>query len=166
MSTSKYNVSSIQQRESGLIFLTALLVIITTLYSLYISQNADFFVMNIFGISEITNTTAVNKMYGIILLLSAFKLLMLFGLLTSKNIFKKTIFAFICLMVAATLGVFAFGSTCPEMIANANDNVYYCQQTALIENNSNLVIIGLLSIIAFKGYKKIEAMEETKMEAV
>lgn len=165
MSNKKYDISIHKQRESAFTFFTALLVIVSTVYSLYISQHADFFSINVVGNIHFTNELDGKKAYGVILFLTSFKLLMVFGLLTTKNIMKKTMYAFSCLMTATILGAFTFGSICPEMV---NLGVYACQQTQLIDNKINILITLLLGFMCYKGYKKIETMEKNliKMETI
>lgn len=165
MAKEQYNVSLKDQRENGLIFFTSLLIIASTVYSLYISQHADFFVMNLFGIAEFTNTSVGKKVYGVILLLASFKLLLLLGLLTTKDIVKKLMYSFTLIMMVSLSGVFAFGTNCPEMV---NNNVYYCQQTLMLENHVSIIMMGLLGVITFLNYKKIQIMDKSsiKMETV
>lgn len=160
MSNKKYNVSIKKQRENGLIVFTSLLVIIATIYSLYISQHADFFSINTIGDIYFTNGLDGKKAYGVILLISSFKLLMILGLLTTDNLVKKTMYAFACLMSANVLAVFSFGSLCPEMV---NLGIYACHQTQLIDNKSNLLITLLLGFISYKGYKKIEVTQKESL---
>lgn len=163
MSNKKYDISIQKQRDSALTFFIAFLVIVSTVYSIYISQHADFFSINVIGNVYSTNELDGKKAYGVILLISSFKLLMVLGLLTTKNIMKKTMYALSCLMTASILGAFTFGSVCPEMV---NSGVYACQQTQLIDNKINILITLLLAFIFYKGYKKIEIIEKNKMEEV
>lgn len=165
MSNKKYDISIQKQRERAFTFFTALLVIVSTVYSLYISQQADFFSINMVGNIYFTNELDGKKAYGVILLISSFKLLMVLGLLTTNNIMKKTMYALSCLMTANILGAFTFGSICPEMV---NLGIYACQQTQLVDNKINILITLLLGFMCYKGYKKIETMEKDllKMESV
>lgn len=165
MAKEQYNVSLKDKQENGLVLFTTLLIIASTVYSLYISQHADFFIMNLLGIAEFTNTDAGKKVYGIILLLSAFKLLILLGLLNTKDIAKKIIYSFMLMMIVAIAGNFSFGSNCPEMV---NNNVYYCQQTLLVDNKINTLMMCLLGIISYMNYRKVQIMEKKsiKMEQI
>jgi hypothetical protein len=161
MAKEQYNVSLKDKQENCLILFTTLLIIASTVYSLYISQHADFFVMNMFNISEFINTTAGKKFYGLILLLSAIKLLLMLGMLYTKDVIKKVMYPFTLLMLTSITGVFAFGTSCPEMI---NNNVYYCPQTLLVDNKINMVMIGLLAIITFINYRKVQIMEKQQLK--
>lgn len=157
MSSLKYNVPLKEKQQNMFMSFLSILIIITTVYSLYISQHADFFIINMMGIAEFTGTSAGKNIYGFILLISCFKLFMLWRLLNTKDIIKKTISAFCCLLAAAILGMFSFGQICTEMV---NNNIYYCPQSFLTEGKSNLVIICLLGFICYKGYKKIEIIQK------
>lgn len=55
MSNKKYDISIQKQRERAFTFFTALLVIVSTVYSLYISQHADFFSIGMVGNIYFTN---------------------------------------------------------------------------------------------------------------
>lgn len=157
MTKDKYSVSIHKKRESGITFFTAILVLVSTLYSLYISQHADFFIIDIVGDVSFVNTDAGKKVYGVVLLISAFKLLMIFGILNTKNIMKKAMYALSCLMIGSSLGLISFGQACPEMV---NLSAYACQSTRLIENYSNILIMGLLIYICYKAYKEILKLEQ------
>jgi hypothetical protein len=161
MAKEQYNVSLKDKQENVLVLFTTLLIIASTVYSLYLSQHADFFVMNLLGIAEFTNTDSGKKVYGIILLLSAFKLLILLGLLNTKHIAKKLIYSFTLVMVVAIAGNFSFGLNCPEMV---NNNVYYCQQTLLVDNKINMVMMCLLAVISYINYRKVQLMEKHKLK--
>lgn len=165
MAKEQYNVSLKDKQENVLVLFTTLLIIASTVYSLYLSQHADFFILKLLGIAEFTNTDAGKKVYGIILLLSAFKLLILLGLLNTKHIAKKFIYSFMLMMIVAIAGNFAFGSNCPELV---NNNVYYCQQTLLVDNKINTLMMCLLGIISYINYRKVQIMEKKsiKMETV
>lgn len=162
MSSLKYNVSLKEKQQDMVISFISILIIITTVYSLYISQYADFFAINMMGIAEFTGTSAGKIIYGAILLISCFKLFMLWCLLTTKDTIKKTISAFACLFAAAVLGMFSFGQSCAELV---NHTIYYCPQSFLIEAKSNLVIVCLLGFVCYKGYRKIEAIQKEAIRA-
>lgn len=162
MSSLKYNVSLKEKQQNMFMSFISILIIITTVYSLYISQHADFFTINMMGVAEFTGTSAGKTIYGSILLISSFKLFMLWCLLTTKDTIKKTMSAFACLLAAAILGMFSFGQSCADMV---NNNVYYCPQSFLTEGKSNFLIICLLGFICYKGYRKIEVMQKEAMKA-
>lgn len=166
MSKSKYDVSLKDKSENALIFFTSLLIIASTIYSLYISQHADFFAINIVGIAEFTNTSAGKKFYGFILLLSCFKLLLMWSLLTTKDIVNKLMSSGALIFAVCISSVIAFGNTCSEMV-NV-DLYYYCQQTALIDNKIFNLLLLCLACITVISYKRVQKMENDaiKMEVI
>jgi len=163
MSKDKYNVDIEKKREDYITVFTAILVFVSTVYSLYSSQHADFFIVNMIGDISFVNTDAGKKVYGFVLIVSAFKLLMMLGMLNTKQTIKKFAYALSCLMIGNMLGFLSFGQSCPEMV---NLSAYACQTTQLIERYSNMMIMGLLSYLCYLQYKKSLNSEQENIKEI